>query len=58
MCCCDFVYSIVLFSRLCSCDYLSSKCVASNIIAGKCDIMLFEFKVFELNVVILFSLIY
>ena len=40
------------FSHLSSCDYLSSKCVASNIIAGKCDIMLFEFKVFELNVVI------
>ena len=40
------------FSHLCCCDYLSSKYVASNIIVGKCDIMLFEFKVFELNVVI------
>ena len=39
MCCCDFVYSIFLFLHLCCCDYLSSKCVAKNIIAGKCDIM-------------------
>ena len=39
MCCCDFVYSIFLFSHLCCCDYLSSKCIVENIIGGKCDIM-------------------
>ena len=39
MCCCDFVYFIVLFYNLCWCDDLSSEYVFKNIIVGKCDIM-------------------
>ena len=35
--CVDVIFLlIVLFSHLCPCDYLLSKCVVENIIAGKC----------------------